>query len=235
MRAFIVNAAGVQNLPARPAHIILILSHPNALDKRACSREHHNDTGLCKVQTFVRPVMLKKIPAILMSAEENTTRTFDTGQPYDKLQHFFIRPFFLSLTIGIPFCIYKALFGLAAIRVGTHATPSLAVFGFFIVVWAAIDLIMNAERAVFDLLHEPDRFEYCTLAMLGRIVKKPMLFLAIDTLLSFAIICFMLWSGWITRLTVPESWLWYAGTTLNLISLSLVSIYNEYKKSGTQG
>ena len=60
----------------------------------------------------------------------------------------------------------------------------------------------------------------------------PMLFLAIDTFLSFVIICLMLWLGWISRLTTPELYLWYAATTLNLISLSLVSLYNEAKRAG---
>lgn len=166
-----------------------------------------------------------------MAQDPKTTNPSGSRQSYDRIQSFFIRPSFLSLTIGIPFCIYKALFGLAAIRVGTPSNFPLAVFGWIVVAWAGIDLIMNTERAVFDIIHEPDRLEYCTLALIGRIVKKPMLFLAIDTLISFALICFMLWSGWITRLTVTESWLWYAGTTLNLISLSIVSIYNEYKRS----
>ena len=53
------------------------------------------------------------------------------------------------------------------------------------------------------------------------------MFLAFDTLVSFLIICITLWSGWITGLTPIESLLWYAATTLNLISLSLVIIYDE--------
>jgi hypothetical protein len=56
-----------------------------------------------------------------------------------------------------------------------------------------------------------------------------MAFLAIDTLLSFTIVCFMLWSGWIRMLTPVGTVLWYAATTLNLISLSLVSLYNEFR------
>jgi hypothetical protein len=40
----------------------------------------------------------------------------------------------------------------------------------------------------------------------------------------------MLWSGWITTLTPFELYLWYAATTLNLISLSLVSIYHEMRE-----
>jgi hypothetical protein len=89
---------------------------------------------------------------------------------------------------------------------------------------------MNLGRIILDLLHTPAPFEYCTIAQAGRSAGMPMLFLALDTLLSFAIICFMLWSGWIAGLTQCESHLWYGATTANLISLSLVSLYNEYRK-----
>jgi hypothetical protein len=57
-----------------------------------------------------------------------------------------------------------------------------------------------------------------------------MVFLALDTLLSFSIICLMLWSGLITTLSPVEILFWYAATTLNLVSLSVVSLYNEIRK-----
>jgi hypothetical protein len=41
----------------------------------------------------------------------------------------------------------------------------------------------------------------------------------------------MLWSGWITLLSRGELYLWYGATTLNLISLSLVSLYNEIRSA----
>jgi hypothetical protein len=44
----------------------------------------------------------------------------------------------------------------------------------------------------------------------------------------------MLWSGWIMQLTPIESILWYAATTLNLISISLVSLYNEAKRAARE-
>jgi hypothetical protein len=40
----------------------------------------------------------------------------------------------------------------------------------------------------------------------------------------------MLWSGWIAMLTPVETMFWVAATTLNLISLSLVSLYNEIRR-----
>ncbi len=57
-----------------------------------------------------------------------------------------------------------------------------------------------------------------------------MIFLGIDTLLTFAIICAMLWTGWIATLSTAEAYLWYGATTMNLISLSLVSLYNEIRR-----
>jgi hypothetical protein len=149
----------------------------------------------------------------------------------DAIQKFFQRPVFLSLTIGIPFCIFKLLFGVVAFRLGTEGDPGLALMGRIILVWATADLMMNIGRSLFDLAHRNARFEYCTIAQLGRIFNKPLLFLALDTLITFSIICSMLWLGWITKLDRPEIVLWYLATTMNLISLSLVGLYNEMRNN----
>ena len=151
----------------------------------------------------------------------------DSKQQSDALQCFFGRPFFLSLTIGIPFCAFKLVFGLSALRAGT---PLLVAIGWIVIAWACADLAMNIGRSVYDLAGRTAPFEYCTIAQVGRMLGRPTVFLALDTLLSFAIICLMLWSGWIARLPEIEACLWYAATTLNLISLSVVSLYNEIRK-----
>lgn len=150
----------------------------------------------------------------------------------DRIQRFFGRPFFLSLTIGIPFCIFKLLFGITAVRIGMETSPALVWAGWLVIVWAVADLLMNAGRSVLDLLRWPARFASCMIAQVGSIVGRPLVFLAIDTLLSFGIICFMLWSGWITKLAPLEAYLWYAATTMNLISISVVLLYNEVKREG---
>jgi hypothetical protein len=150
-------------------------------------------------------------------------------QKSDILQRFFTRPLFLSLTIGVPFCVFKLLFGITLVRVGSDMTVPVSIFGWGVAGWAVTDLIMNLGRELYDLLDRPAPFEYCTIAQVGRFFQMPMVFLAFDTLLTFTIICTMLWSGWIATLTIPESYLWYAATTLNLISLSLVVLYNEIR------
>ena len=167
-----------------------------------------------------------------MTANATGAQPGRARQESDRIQRFFVRPFFLSLTIGIPFCIFKLLCGASAVRAaGSSGHPVLVAAGWLMIGWAAADLCMNAGRSLFDLAGRTAPFEYCTIAQAGKIVHRPMVFLAIDTLLSFGIICFMLWSGWITALTPAESYLWYGATTLNLISLSAVSLYNETRKA----
>jgi hypothetical protein len=149
----------------------------------------------------------------------------------DRLQGFFKRPLFLSLTIGIPFCIFKLLFGSVAFRIGSPELPPIAITGILIFAWAGLDLMMNAGSAAYDLFSRKSPFEYCSIAEIGRLFGKPAVFLALDTLITFCIISAMLWSRWITLLTPTETKLWAAATTLNLISLSLVLLYNETRKA----
>ena len=158
----------------------------------------------------------------------------DAGIPpaeTDPIRRFFVRPFFLSLTIGIPFCIFKLIFGLMVVRENPPCIPFFPALGWLVVIWALADLLMNSGRSLLDLLHRHAGFEYCTIAQLGQIVGRSALFLAIDTLISFSIICTMLWTGWIAQMSPVESFLWYAATTMNLISLSLVSLYNEIRRA----
>jgi len=139
----------------------------------------------------------------------------------------FQTPTFQALTIGVPFCIFKLLFGILSIRIGMEQSSFLLLFGWLVIAWASVDLAMNLARALFHLFGRESPVEYCTIAQAGRIYGRPRLFLAIDTFLSFSIICFVLWSGWIKDLGTVESYLWYAATTLNLISISLVNIWLE--------
>ena len=139
---------------------------------------------------------------------------------------FFLTPTFQALTIGVPFCAFKLLFGLLALRMGA-ASAYISAFGWLVMAWAIADLLMNLARVFFHLAGRAAPIEYCTIAQAGRLFKRPKLFLAIDTLISFSIICFVLWSGWIVRLSQQESYLWYAATTLNLISISVVNIWIE--------
>ena len=142
----------------------------------------------------------------------------------------FRTPAFEVLTIGVPFCVFKLLFGVLGVRIGTEQQSGLLILGWLVITWAAVDLLMNLARVFFQLVGRESPLEYCTIAQAGRLLKRSRLFLAIDTFLSFFIICFVLWSGWIVRLSQFESYLWYAATTLNLISLAAVNIWLELRR-----
>jgi hypothetical protein len=144
--------------------------------------------------------------------------------------HLFQTPTFQALTIGAPFCIFKLLFGVLGIRIGVEQSSTLLLFGWLVIAWASMDLAMNLTRVFYHLSGRESPIEYCTIAQVGRIFERPRLFLAIDTFLSFSIICFVLWSGWIKNLTTIESYLWYTATTLNLVSISLVNIWLELER-----
>ena len=147
---------------------------------------------------------------------------------------FFNAPAFQALTIGLPFCIFKLLFGRMALMASGEEAGALSLLfwylGWLVVIWASADLLMNFGRIYFQIAGKPSPIEYCTIAQAGRLFNRPRLFLAMDTLVSFSVICFALWSGWIVRLTVIEAYLWYSATTLNLISISLVNIWIEMRK-----
>jgi hypothetical protein len=164
-----------------------------------------------------------------MPPDTSDTPECPAAREADAIQRFFRRPLFLSATIGIPFCIFKLLFGLVAFNLGTSGDRGLFAFGCVVVVWAMADLLMNLGRCTLDITGRRAPFEFCTIAQVGRVVNMPMVFLALDTLVTFSIICSMLWLGWITRLDSTGMLFWYAATTLNLISLSLVVLYNEIR------
>ena len=144
--------------------------------------------------------------------------------------NFFSTSAFLALTIGIPFCIFKFLFGVLGIRIGTGNDLSIVtVFGWTVVIWASVDFFMNLIGIGLNLLKRKSFIEYCLIAQVGCLFKRPSLFLCIDTVISFLIICFVLWSGWIVKLKQFEAYLWYAATTINLVSLSLVNVWTEFR------
>ena len=147
-------------------------------------------------------------------------------------ESFFTTPSFQALTIGLPFCAFKMLFGLLCWRAGggAQASSPLSVLGVMIMAWAAIDFLMNLARIFFQLAGRDSPIEYCIIAQAGRLMGRPKLFLAVDTLASFSIISIVLWSGWISHLSWLEARIWIAATILNLISVAFVNIWMELRR-----
>jgi hypothetical protein len=130
---------------------------------------------------------------------------------------------FLALTIGFPFCIFKVVCGRVAVDSG-HA-----IIGYALCLWGVIDFLLNLVRLIQGFSAKEKRVQFCLLAVIGELFNHGTLFLAIDTFLAFSIICVVLWTGWIAKLTELELKLWLTATTVNLLSVGLVQIWCAYK------
>lgn len=163
----------------------------------------------------------------------------ETDALRNRKANFFETPFFLAATVGVPFAAFKLLFGVLIIRdippQGSQGIYLQTILGLAVIAWSLIDLSMNLARMLFYLIGRESPIEYCTLEQAGRLFNRSRLFLALDTLLSFSIISFILWSGWIGNLRISESYIWYAATTLNLISVALVNLWSELQRSSGRG
>lgn len=129
---------------------------------------------------------------------------------------------FLALTIGFPFCIFKVLCGRIAFDSG-HT-----IIGIILSFWGFIDFILNLIRVVQGFAGAKKKSPFCLLAVIGSIFNHAPLLLAVDTFLAFAIICFVLWTGWIGKLTGLELKFWLTATTINLLSVGIVQIWCSY-------
>jgi hypothetical protein len=183
----------------------------------------HQEIIICYLTwNHLVPLSMTKMKAPLEPTAQNSLKMEE---------NFFDAPTFQVLTIGVPFCAFKLIFGALCLQIGAEQLSGfLVAFGWLILAWASIDLIMNMARVLFQMAGRNSPVEYCSIAQIGRVFRRPRLFLAFDTFISFSIICFMLWSGWIGRLSPAESYLWYAATTLNLIGISTVNMWLEFRR-----
>ena len=81
----------------------------------------------------------------------------------------FISSVFLSLTIGVPFCVFKYLFGALAVREGAASGLDWLIFsGWGVIAWAGIDLLMNLTRSTLELGGQKTALEFCLIAQIDR-------------------------------------------------------------------
>ncbi len=64
-----------------------------------------------------------------MSSATYNAPAFPPEKDGSVLERLFQRPFFLSFTIGIPFCLFKLLFGLTAVHTGRQGDLFLLISG----------------------------------------------------------------------------------------------------------
>jgi len=129
-----------------------------------------------------------------------------------------------ALLTGIPFGVFKIGGGLAAAQ-DIHWSVGA---GF--VCWGVADVILNIAAVV-----TPRRVSYCLLSNIGRRLgatndpSTERLMLAVDTLLSFAIVASMIWTGRIATLPRPMVKLWELSVIANILGVGIDRVWQTWR------
>ena len=134
-----------------------------------------------------------------------------------------IRRLWAAGLTGIPFGVFKVGAGYHLLDVAGPAVGGL------VVVWGALDILLNVLAVLF-----PDRVGYCTLSNLGRLYDlatgqrhRQQVLLAVDTLLAFVIVSYMIW---FRQLPTLPAWLgraWDLAVVLNVLGVGVERVWIE--------
>ncbi len=125
------------------------------------------------------------------------------------------------LTVGFPFCAFKALTG--RILLGT---PGWQWLGVVLVALAVTDLVLNAASLVLTLLDRASPLGVCTFQLLVEMARPrhggwSELGLSLDAMLSFTLVAFVVGGGLLGRLSPGAASLWAASVVLNVLGAGI--------------
>ncbi|AFM12507.1 hypothetical protein [Turneriella parva] len=127
---------------------------------------------------------------------------------------------FEIITVGLPFCAFKILAGIALGQV-------------WLTFWGALDLVINVANLLALVISRHRATDACVLSLVVRTLKKPTsnekplwqeLGNSIDVLLSFAIVAFMLGGGFLKLLAPAQLTLWNISVILNVLGAGSIRL-----------
>lgn len=123
------------------------------------------------------------------------------------------------LSVGLPFCAFKALTGFILWEV-----PGAAPIGFGLLLLGAIDLGLNLVNLLFLLGAQRRLGAVCLTELLWRRFGRKTgtdLGLALDVLLSFSLVALVVGLGWIPRLPAGTAPVWNVAVVLNVLGAGI--------------
>ena len=131
---------------------------------------------------------------------------------------------------GLPFAVFKGLYGFTLMEMGMEMGASAAdgepswlhLAGRVVLWWAVADAVLNLLALVF-----PQRVSYCVLSMIGRGIgaRAENLGLAVDTLLSFLVVSIMIGAGYIAGLPTSLGWAWNLAVIANVMAVGVERVW----------
>jgi hypothetical protein len=135
------------------------------------------------------------------------------------------------LTVGLPFCLFKAACGV--VLLGAGRLPWL---GWLLVAWGAADTVLNGVNAITVGALGRRGLSVCLLQALTRAVRhterSANLGTALDLMLSFVLVAVMIGTGALSRLS--PAWLsaWNGAVVLNVLGAGALRLADALRRQG---
>lgn len=129
------------------------------------------------------------------------------------------------LLTGLPYGVFKAGAGIAAWE-DVHPAAGVAMM-----LWGLTDVLLNLLHVAF-----PRRVSYCVLSNIGLVLDRgraggraEAVALALDTLLSFAIVATMIWFGRLSGLPKGVLTCWELAVISNVLGVGVERLYSALR------
>jgi hypothetical protein len=132
------------------------------------------------------------------------------------------------LTVGIPFCVFKLLTGVIALR-----SPALAPAGYALLALGSVDLLMNVANLIALLVTRKRLGAVCLSEVVLRRFGDSELGLAVDVFLSFGLVAIVVGFGLLLR--VPD-WalpIWNLAVVLNVLGAGVGRLFAALRRVGS--
>jgi hypothetical protein len=133
------------------------------------------------------------------------------------------------VTVGLPFCAFKALTGLALV-------PTAALAGGALVALGAVDLLLNLLNLGSLALRRRRAVAVCVADLLlgrsGRGEARGDLGIAVDVCLSFALVALVIGAGWLARVPPRLLPVWNAAVVLNVLGAGIGRLLSALRHRG---
>ncbi len=132
------------------------------------------------------------------------------------------------LTVGIPFCVFKLLTGVIAVR-----SASLAPIGYALLALGSVDLLLNVANLLSLLVTHKRIGAVCLSDVLLRRFGDSELGLAVDVFISFGLVAIVIGFGLLLRVPTWALPIWNLAVVLNVLGAGVGRLFVALRRVGS--
>jgi hypothetical protein len=139
-----------------------------------------------------------------------------------------VQPAAEILTVGVPFCVFKLVTGLIALR-----SDSLAPLGYGLLALGSVDLLLNVVNLVALLVTQKRIGAVCLSDVLLRRFGDSELGLAVDVFISFGLVAIVIGFGLLLRVPTWALPIWNIAVVLNVLGAGAGRLFVALRRVGS--